>query len=142
MSDTPTTPPASGATSAQARESEIEQLAADADETERIKSRMPIATMVGVSLSFVVFALLVGLMYYFTRDYGPAPKPDGPTPAQQREEQKKADTKKLGSYGWTDPQKKVAHIPIDRAMELIVKEYSSPPNMTPTSNPAANAPVR
>ena len=33
----------------------------------------------------------------------------------------------LNSYGWVDQQAGIAHIPIDRAMELTVRELSEPP---------------
>jgi hypothetical protein len=29
--------------------------------------------------------------------------------------------RQLGSYGWVDPQKRIAHIPIDRAIDLSLK---------------------
>ncbi|TFE71123.1 hypothetical protein [Methylacidiphilum caldifontis] len=35
------------------------------------------------------------------------------------------EKKKLSSYGWIDKEKKIVHIPIDEAMEDIVKEYKS-----------------
>lgn len=40
-----------------------------------------------------------------------------------RAEQKRADQlKRLHSWGWADGERKLAHIPIERAMELMVAE--------------------
>lgn len=37
------------------------------------------------------------------------------------EEDRKKDTKALHSYGWADAEKKTIHIPIEKAMEMVVK---------------------
>jgi len=41
--------------------------------------------------------------------------------ADRGERQRAAQRARLGSYGWVDRQAGVAHIPIDRAMELVAQ---------------------
>jgi hypothetical protein len=43
---------------------------------------------------------------------------------------------RLGSYGWVDREKGVVHVPIDRAMELVVQGVRPPPG-TPGAPPVA-----
>jgi hypothetical protein len=43
----------------------------------------------------------------------------------------------LNSYGWVDRQKGIVHIPIDQAMELMVREAGQPPR---TPAPAQGQP--
>jgi hypothetical protein len=42
-------------------------------------------------------------------------------PTQELQRLRAAQTEQLGSYGWVDRQKGLAHIPIDRAMELLAQ---------------------
>ncbi len=40
-------------------------------------------------------------------------------------------TEELMSYGWADPEARIARVPIERAMELIVREQGEAMQQTP-----------
>jgi hypothetical protein len=44
-----------------------------------------------------------------------------PDPVHDMERMRAAEEQRLHSYGWVDKEKGVAHIPIEQAMELVVK---------------------
>ena len=46
-------------------------------------------------------------------------------------ELQKRDALRLNSYGWVDKENGVVHIPIDRAMELMVSEAGTPKKEQP-----------
>ncbi len=55
---------------------------------------------------------------------------------------RKAEEEKLTTYGWNDKTKGLAHIPVDRAMELeldALKQKPVQPSSTPVNAPAAPA---
>jgi hypothetical protein len=110
-------------------------------EEDRIST--PRIVAVGV-VSLLVFILSGGLVaLYFQARMTAAPLP--PTPADvgrskigMVEQQpyglaerglrdREARLERLGSYGWVDRGSGVAHIPIDRAMELVVKGVRARP---------------
>ena len=102
---------------------------------------------VGLGLAIVVLVVLAvagGLFRYFTRvqpvgtpeiaagmragEHRLPPEPrlqgipgDSVPPPEQLREFQAAAAAKLNSYGWVDGQQSVAHIPIEDAMELLVK---------------------
>lgn len=96
--------------------------------------REPLTAWVGVVLLFLVFGLLVWAV-------GAAiPRGDSyeNKRAQARAEKLKTARvdfdKALNSYGWSDKTKGVAHVPIDRAMELAVADLAQ-------KKPAAAGPI-
>ena len=106
-----------------------------------MQSRAPLSTWLGVVLLFALFGVIVLAVV-------------GPTPrgadyehkrANAREEKLKtlrqADAKELTTYGWIDKNKGVVRLPIERAMELTVAEFSSkhPIQAYPVATPAAQA---
>jgi len=106
-----------------------------------VQSRAPLSTWLGIVLLFALFGAIVLAVV-------------GPTPrgadyeqkrAKAREEKLKtlreADAKQLMTYGWIDKNKGVVHLPIERAMELTVTEFSSkhPAPAYPIATPAAQA---
>src|SRR6266513_3498677 len=119
-------------------------------------SRAPLTTWVGIVLLFALFGIIVLAII------GPAPRGSTyeETRAKKRTENLKTvrdeAAKALTTYGWIDKKKGIAHIPIDRAMELAVAELAqrkpapagpiatpaaSPPGQTPvSSSPAASQP--
>lgn len=103
----------------------------------------PIIVAVGVA-SLVVFALSGGIVAgYFQRRMDSAALP--PVPAEvgrskvglveqqlygmalRGAQDRAARLERLGSYGWVDREGRIAHIPIDRAMELVEKGVRARP---------------
>ena len=106
-----------------------------------VQSRAPLSTWLGVVLLFALFGVIVLAVV------GPAPRGDDyeQKRAKGREEKLKtlreADAKELTTYGWIDKNKGVVRLPIERAMELTVAEFSSkhPVPAYPIATPAAQA---
>jgi hypothetical protein len=88
------------------------------------QSRAPLSTWIGIVLLFALFGVIVLAII------GPAPRGSSyeETRAKKRVETLKTTrdeaTKTLTTYGWIDKNKGVAHIPIDRAMELTLAELA------------------
>ena len=110
-------------------------------------SRAPLSTWLGIVLLFALFGVIVLAII------GPSPRGSDyeETRAKKRIENLKtlreeAD-KALTTYGWTDKNKGVARIPIERAMELTVadlaKQKPAPagPIATPAAEGAASPPA-
>src|SRR5207249_7196597 len=105
-------------------------------------SRAPLTTWVGIVLLFALFGIIVLAVI------GPAPRGSTyeETRAKKRMENLKTvrdeAAKALTTYGWIDKNKGIAHIPIDRAMELTVadlaqkKPAAAGPIATPATQPA------
>ena len=87
-------------------------------------SRAPLSTWVGIVLLFALFGVIVLAVI------GPAPRGSSyeETRAKKRMENLKTvrdeAAKALTTYGWIDKNKGIAHIPIDRAMELTVADLA------------------
>src|SRR6266403_1339749 len=88
------------------------------------QSRAPLSTWIGIVLLFALFGVIVLAII------GPAPRGSSyeETRAKKRVETLKTTrdeaTKTLTTYGWIEKNKGVAHIPIDRAMELTLAELA------------------
>ena len=54
----------------------------------------------------------------------PSKTPLDPFQPQQRQAYDAAQKELLSSYGWIDEKQKLAHIPIEKAMQEVVQEYS------------------
>jgi hypothetical protein len=111
-----------------------------------VHSRAPWSTWFGIVLLFALFGVIVLAII------GPMPRRSDyeETRAKKRIENLKtlreeAD-KNLTTYGWIDKNKGVAHVPIERAMELTVadlaKQKPAPagPIATPEAHATASAP--
>ncbi len=106
-------------------------------------SRAPLSTWVGIVLLFALFGVIVLAVI------GPAPRGSTyeETRAKKRMENLKTvrdeAAKALATYGWIDKNKGIAHIPIDRAMELAVADLAqkkpAPAGPIPTPEPQAAA---
>ena len=87
-------------------------------------SRASLSTWVGIVLLFALFGIIVLAVI------GPAPRGSTyeETRAKKRMESLKTvrdeAAKALTTYGWIDKNKGIAHVPIDRAMELAVAELA------------------
>ena len=106
-------------------------------------SRAPLSTWLGIVLLFALFGVIVLAII------GPSPRGSDfeETRAKKRMENLKtlreeAD-KTLTTYGWIDKTKGVAHIPIERAMELTLAELAKqkPAPAGPIATPQAEAPA-
>ena len=107
----------------------------------------PLTALIGVVFAIVLFALVVLLQAYFYRSeegenvrkvVAVAPEELSQLRAQQLET--------LHSYRFVDPRAGVVAIPIDRAMELVVRDGGNspwpavqPPAATPKTAPVAPA---
>lgn len=94
------------------------------------------AVVIGLSfLTVVVFALAVsaGLLYYFTHavaapSVNPLAEPQPPPPEPRLQVTPSADLARyqaeqdtrLNSFGWVDREQQIVHIPIDRAMDILL----------------------
>lgn len=113
-------------------------------------TRAPFSAWLGVVLLFVLFGVIVLAII------GPSPRRDDyeTKRATARAEKLKTlheeDAKALTTYGWINKDKGVAHIPIERAMELTVTELAqkkpapayaiATPGPQPSPPPAAASP--
>jgi hypothetical protein len=106
-------------------------------------SRAPFSAWVGTLFLFMIFGLIVLAVI------GPSARTDNyeQTRAKKRADNLKTlheeDAKALTTYAWVDKAKGSAHIPIDRAMELSVRELAQkkPAPAYPIATPAAAAPA-
>src|ERR1044071_6707942 len=114
-------------------------------------ARAPLSVWFGIVLLFALFCVIVLAII------GPSPRRSDyeETRAKKRVENLKtlreeAD-KALTTYGWTDKTKGLAHIPVERAMELTVAELAkqkpapagpiaAPETQVPAGAPATAAP--
>ena len=106
-------------------------------------ARAPLSVWFGIVLLFALFGVIVLAII------GPAPRRSDyeETRAKKRVENLKtlreeAD-KALTTYGWTDKTKGLAHIPVERAMELTVAELAKqkPAPAGPIAAPETQAPA-
>lgn len=101
-------------------------------------TRAPFSTWLGVALLFALFGMIVLAII------GPSSRSDDyeQKRAKAREEKLKTlhdeEAKGLASYGWIDKNKGVAHLPIDRAMQITVAELAQkkPTAAGPIATPA------
>jgi hypothetical protein len=107
------------------------------------QSRASLSTWVGIVLLFTLFGIIVLAVI------GPAPRGSTyeETRAKKRMENLKTvrdeAAKALTTYGWIDKNKGIAHIPIDRAMELAVVDLArqKPVPAGPIATPEPQAPA-
>ncbi|HEY6003314.1 MAG TPA: hypothetical protein VIV57_10610 [Anaeromyxobacter sp.] len=104
-------------------------------EEDRISTPRIVAVGVASLLIFIVSGAMVAA--YFKVRMTAAPPPPMPADvgrskigmveqqlfglAERGQRDREARYERLGSYGWVDRRSGVAHIPIDQAMELVVK---------------------
>ena len=83
------------------------------------------AYAIGVLGTFLLVALLVLAMRHYTR-----PAPVGANRVEERfkflQDQRAADAKALNEYDWTDKEKGIVRLPVQRAMELTLQEWQNP----------------
>jgi hypothetical protein len=109
-------------------------------ETRDISTRVVVVFAVSLVVGAVLVYVAVWLLYVlygnmqaraYPRQYpmaqvGPPPLPPAPRlQTKPREELKKMraeEERYLNSYGWTDPARGTVHLPIERAMELLLQQ--------------------
>lgn len=88
--------------------------------------RTPVFTAIIVLIAFALFAWLANKIYRphaYTVDKIEGVK----TPEERRElltEHRAKEKAESTSYGWVDQKAGIVRIPIDRAMELVVREHA------------------
>jgi hypothetical protein len=105
-------------------------------------------TALGVVLTGVPFTVgrpadLIGGLQAAPAPTPPAPRLEAQS-GQALDPYRAAEQQRLSSYGWVDRQAGVAHMPIDRAMDLVA-ERGLPTRPTPSATPrddGARAPSR
>jgi hypothetical protein len=117
---------------------------ADAESLRQVAhSRAPLSTWLGIVLLFTLFGVIVLAVI------GPAPRGSNYEETRAR---KRADVlkttrdeaaKALTTYGWIDENKGVAHVPIERAMELTIVELAQkkPAPAGPVATPEPQPPA-
>jgi hypothetical protein len=99
-----------------------------------------LGTVIGVILSLVLFAVLVGMLLWFTALNRGELLTDGKTPEQKLQELQADDRMTLSSYGWVDRTKGTVRIPIDRAMSLVVAERNAEMQLPSAPVPTKDSP--
>ena len=82
---------------------------------------VPASAVVGILGAILLFVIIVALqgLFYSMQNRELEAKANPYEPLRQLD----ADQiERLNSYGWVDQQQEIAHIPIERAMELVVVE--------------------
>jgi hypothetical protein len=91
----------------------------------RFESVTIAAWSVGILGTFLLMALLLWAMQHYTR-----PDPLGADRVQERRqflsETQTADAQALRDYAWIDQSKGFVRIPLERALELTVREWQDP----------------
>ena len=90
------------------------------------------ASIVAIAAIFVLFALFVAVVYYvYVPKKTGAFIGDGVHTASQRAENlaklHKAEEEQAKSYGWIDQKAGVVRLPLERAMDLTVQQYTTKP---------------
>lgn len=84
--------------------------------------------LVGFLGAVLVFIVIVALMVVFYRVETQQQYAKEILPAYSRSAQLAADQQgRLADYAWVDAEKRIARIPIERAMELVVEELARNP---------------
>ena len=85
--------------------------------------------IVGLLGAIILFALVVVLMIVFYHVEARQRYEKDVSQAYDQVSRLAADQQgRLAGYGWVDQQKRIAHIPIKRAKELVVEELAQDPN--------------
>jgi hypothetical protein len=120
-------------------------------ETDRVRFREILGfTLALIALAGVIHLVLASAMQRFSKEESklqdqrpplfaltvdvPTPHLQG-NPAADLARLKKQSLDRLNTYGWVNPEAGIAHIPIDRAMDILARsglpKVSAPPNPSP-----------
>ena len=87
---------------------------------------VPASAAVGVVGAILLFVIIVGLQALFHRmEEGERSRKVYEQPDQALQQLDADQLGTLTSYGWVDQQRGIVHIPIERAMALVVADSSS-----------------
>ncbi len=86
----------------------------------RLKLRS-IMTIIGVLLSLLSILVLIGVMFLLGKNLVGDKLEEEATKKPTYSEIKQTTDRRLNNYGWFNKSKGIVHIPIKKAMELIVK---------------------
>lgn len=103
--------------------------------------RAPETIVAGVLGAILVFAIIVGLqaLFYTMQDVERGDKVIKVAP-EELTRLRAEQTERIGQYRWVDPVAGVATLPIERAMELTVRDQGRLPNATVAPPGAAAGP--
>jgi hypothetical protein len=99
----------------------------------------PIIVVVGIVGTVLVFVLIVALQALFPGAPAQAPAAADQGEPRQLTQLRTEQLETINRYGWKDQAKGIVTIPIDRAMELTVRDLAA--GAAPTSQPAGSAPA-
>jgi hypothetical protein len=87
---------------------------------------VPVSVVVGIISAVLLFVIIIGLQaVYFSMERGELERKVFSQSSESLESLKAGELEQLNSYGWVSEPDGVAHIPIERAMELVVSEGQS-----------------
>jgi hypothetical protein len=85
---------------------------------------VPISAVVGVISAVLLFVIIVGLQaLFFSMERGELERKVINRSNEALDGLEADQLEQLNSYGWVSEPDGVAHIPIERAMELVVREH-------------------
>ncbi len=88
----------------------------------------PVIAIVGLVGALIVFAIIVLLMVVFHQvDVRQQYAKDVGQPYAEMSKLAADQQGRLAAYGWVDEKKRIAHIPVQRAMDLVAAELSRDP---------------
>jgi hypothetical protein len=124
---------------------------------EQRDANIPDLLKFGVWMALVIFVTLVSMKWTFnyfertqttkapatpferTRELPPSPRLQT-APHQELQDYCQEQMSELNSYGWVDQRQRVVHIPIDQAMDLVLKNGLPIRDTPPTGAAAVNVP--
>ncbi len=80
-------------------------------------------TILGIAATVAAVGLVVLLLTWFQSSDDTVQ--DGPSARAVREEVDAAAAERLAGYGWVDKAKGIVHIPVDRAIELVLRDRAA-----------------
>ena len=87
---------------------------------------VPVSVVVAIISAVLLFVIIIGLQaVYFSMQGTELDKKVLSRSNDALESVRAEQLEQLNSYGWVSQPEGVVHIPIDRAMELVVQEYQA-----------------
>lgn len=103
----------------------------------------PAIAVVGLIGTLIVLAIVVLLVVVFHQvEARQRYAKDVSQPYPQVSKLKADQQGRLAAYGWVDEKKRIARIPVTRAMDLVAAELSRDPDADVTGVPEADAPTQ
>ncbi len=100
---------------------------APAYEPDDVRGMTLLKVAAGLLVGLVV-AMLVVLPWHREQTAAPSPSPAGPAllahPVANLAAYRATQTRRLEGYGWVDREAGIAHIPVERAMQILSRQSS------------------